>query len=149
MIVARSINELDLPRHGVVGLVPTMGALHAGHTALFRAARTECDVLVASVFVNPVQFSNGNALAAYPRAFERDAVAQHRRELLVEEGKFVVFHKPKTRLNSASFVTPWFTSKRAEASSVCTGASADNSCRRICSRIFSSTRSHSTSGTRP
>jgi pantoate--beta-alanine ligase len=73
MIVARSINELDLPRHGVVGLVPTMGALHAGHTALFRAARPECDVLVASVFVNPVQFSDGADLAAYPRDFDRDA----------------------------------------------------------------------------
>jgi len=60
VIVVRSINELDLPRDGVVGLVPTMGALHAGHTALFRAARPACDVLVASLFVNPVQFSDGN-----------------------------------------------------------------------------------------
>jgi pantoate--beta-alanine ligase len=73
MRVARSIRELDLPRHGVVGLVPTMGALHAGHTALFRAARGDCDVLVASVFVNPVQFSDGADLAAYPLDFERDA----------------------------------------------------------------------------
>jgi pantoate--beta-alanine ligase len=73
VIVVRSINELDLPRHGVVGLVPTMGALHAGHTALLRAARTDSDVLVASVFVNPTQFSDGDDLAAYPRDFERDA----------------------------------------------------------------------------
>jgi pantoate--beta-alanine ligase len=73
MRVARSIRELDLPRHGVLGLVPTMGALHAGHTALFRAARGDCDVLVASVFVNPEQFSDGVDLAAYPRDFERDA----------------------------------------------------------------------------
>ena len=73
MIVARSINELDLPRHGIVGLVPTMGALHAGHTALFRAARPACDVLVASLFVNPVQFTDGSDLDAYPRDFERDA----------------------------------------------------------------------------
>ena len=73
MIVARSINELDLPRHGVVGLVPTMGALHAGHIALFHAARSESDVLVASLFVNPVQFSDGNDLTAYPRDFDRDA----------------------------------------------------------------------------
>jgi pantoate--beta-alanine ligase len=73
MIVVRTVNELDLPRHGVVGLVPTMGALHAGHTALFRAARPECDVLVASLFVNPVQFSDGSDLAAYPREFDSDA----------------------------------------------------------------------------
>jgi pantoate--beta-alanine ligase len=78
--VARSIRELDLPRHGVVGLVPTMGALHAGHTALFRTARGDCDVLVASLFVNPVQFSDGADLAAYTRDFERDAaiaLAEH------------------------------------------------------------------------
>jgi pantoate--beta-alanine ligase len=73
MIVVRSIGELDLPRHGVVGLVPTMGALHAGHDALFRAARADSDVLVASLFVNPAQFSDGDDLAAYPRDFDADA----------------------------------------------------------------------------
>ena len=85
MIVARSIGELDLPRHGVVGLVPTMGALHAGHTALFRAARSASDVLVASVFVNPVQFSEDGDLAAYPRNLERDLAAAE------AEGVDVVF----------------------------------------------------------
>jgi pantoate--beta-alanine ligase len=73
VIVVRSIGELDLPRHGVVGLVPTMGALHAGHAALFDAARPDCDVLVASVFVNPAQFSEPEDLTAYPRALDRDA----------------------------------------------------------------------------
>ncbi|HEX6763284.1 MAG TPA: pantoate--beta-alanine ligase [Gaiellaceae bacterium] len=58
---------------GVVGLVPTMGGLHAGHEALFAAARPACDVLVASVFVNPVQFSERGDLEAYPRDLAADA----------------------------------------------------------------------------
>jgi pantoate--beta-alanine ligase len=74
MIVARSIAELTLPTRGVIGLVPTMGSLHEGHTALFDAARPQCDVLVASVFVNPTQFGDAADLAAYPRMLDTDAV---------------------------------------------------------------------------
>ncbi|MCW2965936.1 MAG: pantothenate synthetase [Actinomycetia bacterium] len=99
MIVARSINELDLPRHGVVGLVPTMGALHPGHTALFRAARPGCDVLVASVFVNPVQFSDGADLAAYPRDFARDAT------LAEAEGVDVIFAPSAEAMYPPGFAT--------------------------------------------
>ena len=73
MNIARSIGELDLPRNGIVGLVPTMGAMHAGHSALFDTARPDCGVLVASVFVNPAQFSEASDLAAYPRDLDRDA----------------------------------------------------------------------------
>jgi pantoate--beta-alanine ligase len=99
MIVARSINELDLPRHGVVGLVPTMGALHAGHMALFRAARRECDVLVASVFVNAVQFSDGDDLAAYPRDFDRDAAIAR------AEGVDVIFAPSAQEMYPPGFAT--------------------------------------------
>jgi pantoate--beta-alanine ligase len=55
-----------------VGLVPTMGALHAGHRQLIETARRDCDVLVVSIFVNPLQFDRPDDLVRYPRTFEAD-----------------------------------------------------------------------------
>jgi pantoate--beta-alanine ligase len=77
--------ELGSRRSGAVGLVPTMGSLHEGHLSLLRAARTECEMVVMSLFVNPAQFADHADLGRYPRDEARDV------ELAAELGVDLVF----------------------------------------------------------
>ena len=97
MKIARSIAELDIS--GVVGLVPTMGALHDGHRSLFRVGRAENDVLVASIFVNPAQFDHPADLAGYPSDDQRDL------EIAEEEGVDVLFAPTAAEMYPAGFGT--------------------------------------------
>jgi len=88
--VITSVDELRLVQRSttddaVVGFVPTMGALHAGHASLMRRARAECSLVVASIFVNPLQFDRKDDLARYPRTLEADL------EVCAGEGVDLVF----------------------------------------------------------
>ncbi|HEY1522675.1 MAG TPA: pantoate--beta-alanine ligase [Solirubrobacteraceae bacterium] len=83
----------------VIGLVPTMGGLHDGHLSLFRQARRACDVVVASLFVNPTQFEDPRDLEAYPRDEEQDA------RQAAEQGVDYLFVPALEELYPEGFVT--------------------------------------------
>ena len=80
-----------------VGFVPTMGALHAGHRALVRRARAESASVVASIFVNPLQFGPGEDYEKYPRAFARDV------EIFEEEGVDLLYAPAVERMYRPGF----------------------------------------------
>lgn len=82
-----------------IGLVPTMGALHEGHLSLIRRARSECDVVAVTLFVNPSQFDDASDLARYPRDEARD------RELAASCGADLLFAPSREEIYPAGFAT--------------------------------------------
>ena len=82
-----------------IGLVPTMGALHAGHLSLIQRAREDCDVVVVSVFVNPTQFDDAADLRAYPRDDSRDFA------LAAEAGADIVYAPSVEQVYPDGFAT--------------------------------------------
>lgn len=105
MRILRSTRRLSdwsqaLHREGVIiGLVPTMGALHDGHRVLIRTARASCDAVAVSVFVNPRQFGPGEDLSRYSRPFRSDAA------LCRQEGVDVLFAPPPEAMYPPLFQT--------------------------------------------
>jgi pantoate--beta-alanine ligase len=103
VIVVRTVADLRAvlreSRAGRIGFVATMGALHEGHASLLRAARTDSDTVVMSIFVNPTQFDEQADLAAYPRTEEADLA------LAAAEGVDVVFAPSAGEMYPAGFAT--------------------------------------------
>jgi pantoate--beta-alanine ligase len=101
--VVRTVAELREAlaplRRGELGLVPTMGAFHAGHVALFRTARAESDTVVVSLFVNPAQFDRTDDLAGYPRDEDGDL------QTAADEGVDLVFAPDASEIFPAGFQT--------------------------------------------
>ncbi len=85
VVELRAWSRVERAQGRTIGLVPTMGALHAGHASLIRAASAACDQVAVSLFVNPTQFAPNEDFAKYPRSFEADCALAER------EGAHVVF----------------------------------------------------------
>src|SRR6202035_3316191 len=105
MKICKTIDEMRLAAREVrragkrLGFVATMGALHEGHLSLVRVAKSVCDVVAVSIFVNPLQFGPTEDLAKYPRTFERDA------GLLEKEAVDILFCPTPNEMYPAGAVT--------------------------------------------
>ena len=104
-VIVRTVAELRALVRGwkaageLVGVVPTMGALHDGHLSLVRAAKAECERVVVTIFVNPLQFNNPEDLKKYPRTLEADAM------LLETVGVDVIFAPSPEEVYPDGFAT--------------------------------------------
>jgi pantoate--beta-alanine ligase len=86
-------------RGQVIGLVPTMGYLHEGHLELMRRAKGQCDIVVASIFVNPTQFGPNEDYDRYPRDLKRDA------EMAGRVGVDAIFNPPAEEMYPTGYCT--------------------------------------------
>lgn len=86
-------------RGQVIGLVPTMGYLHEGHLELMRRAKNQCDIVIASIFVNPTQFGPNEDFGRYPRDLERDA------EMAGTVGVTAIFNPPVEEMYPQGYCT--------------------------------------------
>ncbi|MEO0254995.1 MAG: pantoate--beta-alanine ligase [candidate division WOR-3 bacterium] len=115
MEIIKSIKEMqkkseELRKNGkIIGFVPTMGALHEGHLELMRQVRRKCDVLVVSIFVNPIQFGPKEDYREYPRVFEKD------RNLCEKEGVDIIFYPEEREMYPEGFSTYVEVEKLTEA----------------------------------
>jgi len=104
-VILRRVDNLRAQVRGwrqdgaVVGVVPTMGALHEGHLSLARAAKAECDRVIVTIFVNPKQFNNADDLAKYPRTEASDAA------LLASVGVDAIFVPDPSEVYPDGFAT--------------------------------------------
>ncbi len=137
MKVVRTVREMrealrePRDRGQRIGLVPTMGAFHAGHVALMRAAREACDVVVVSLFVNPAQFNAAEDLERYPRDEVQDARTTE------EAGVDVLFAPTVAELYPEGFDT-WI--EPGELGDVLEGAARPGHFRgvaTVCTKLFS------------
>ncbi len=114
-----------------IGLVPTMGYLHEGHLSLVREARTHCDIVVVSIFVNPTQFGAGEDFEVYPRNFDRDAG-------LLEEEKVDAIFAPSNEEMYSKDSSTWVEVTGEITAKLC-GASRPSHFRgvtTVCSKLF-------------
>ena len=133
MIIAETITEVREQVRAwraeglTVGLVPTMGALHEGHASLVTAAASQCDRVVASVFVNPTQFGPGEDLDSYPRDFEHDC------KILDKKGCDMVFHPSVGEMYPDGFAT--YVNLESEMTAQLCGKSRPSHFRGVCTVV--------------
>ncbi|MFG2526027.1 pantoate--beta-alanine ligase [Streptomyces sp. NPDC048527] len=135
MRIVRTITEVRAAirdagtRKARVGFVPTMGAFHKGHSSLMRAARSACDVVVVSLFVNPAQFADKSVFHSYPRDEQRDAT------LAQAEGVDLLFAPEADEMYPPGFSTGIAVSGHLVETLLRTGLSKDGQLEGMCTVI--------------